>query len=48
MILLAVYALSMAFEYIQGFLMSGVSNKMGYQFRKEMNIKIDNLPLSLF
>lgn len=48
MILLAVYALSMAFEYIQGFLMSGVSNKMGYQFRKEMNIKIDNLPLSYF
>ena len=28
--------------------MSGVSNKMGYQFRKEMNIKIDNLPLSYF
>ena len=48
MILLAVYALSMAFEYIQGFLMSGVSNKMGYQFRKEMNIKIDNLTLSYF
>ena len=28
--------------------MSGVSNKLGYQFRKEMNIKIDNLPLSYF
>ena len=48
MILLGVYSLSMAFEYVQGFLMSGVSNKMGYQFRKEMNQKIDRLPLSYF
>ena len=46
--LLAIYALSMAFSYLQGFLMSGVSNKMGYQLRKEMNEKIDCLPLSYF
>lgn len=46
--LLAIYALSMAFSYLQGFLMSGVSNKMGYQLRKEMNEKIDRLPLSYF
>lgn len=28
--------------------MSGVSNKMGYKLRKEMNQKIDKLPLSYF
>ena len=28
--------------------MSGVSNKMGYKLRKEMNQKIDTLPLSYF
>lgn len=48
LVLLAVYAFGTLFEYIQGFLMSGVSNKMGYQFRKEMNKKIDKLPLSYF
>ena len=47
-LLLAIYALSTAFSYLQGWLMSGVSNKMGYQLRKEMNQKIDHLPLSYF
>ena len=47
-LLLAIYALSTAFSYLQGWLMSGVSNKMGYQLRKEMNQKIDKLPLSYF
>ena len=43
-----IYALSTAFSYLQGWLMSGVSNKMGYKLRKEMNQKIDKLPLSYF
>lgn len=47
-LLLTIYALSTAFSYLQGWLMSGVSNKMGYQLRKEMNQKIDKLPLSYF
>ena len=47
-LLLAIYAMSTAFSYLQGWLMSGVSNKMGYQLRKEMNQKIDKLPLSYF
>ena len=47
-LLLAIYAMSTAFSYLQGWLMSGVSNKMGYQLRKEMNQKIDRLPLSYF
>ena len=47
-LLLAIYALSTAFSYLQGWLMSGVSNKMGYKLRKEMNQKIDKLPLSYF
>ena len=47
-LLLAIYAMSTAFSYLQGWLMSGVSNKMGYQLRKEMTQKIDKLPLSYF
>ena len=47
-LLLAIYAMSTAFSYLQGWLTSGVSNKMGYQLRKEMNQKIDKLPLSYF
>lgn len=47
-ILLAVYALSMGFSFLQGYLMSGVSNKLGYRLRNEMNAKIDLLPLSYF
>ena len=47
-LLLAIYALSTAFSYLQGWLMSGVSNKMGYKLRKEMNQKIDKLPLCYF
>ena len=47
-LLLAIYALSTAFSYLQGWLMSGVSNKMGYKLRQEMNQKIDRLPLSYF
>lgn len=48
MILVGIYACSMGFNFLQGFLMSGVSNKMGYRLRKEMNEKIDRLPLSYF
>lgn len=47
-LLLAIYALSTTFSYLQGWLMSGVSNKMGYKLRKEMNQKIDKLSLSYF
>ena len=48
LILFGLYAASMAFSFLQGFLMSSVSNKMGYQLRQEMNQKIDRLPLSYF
>lgn len=47
-ILCTIYALSAGFEYVQGFLMSGVSNKIGYSLRQQMNQKIDRLPLSYF
>lgn len=47
-VLLGVYIFSSLFEYVQGFLMAGISNKMGYQLRKEMNQKVDRLPLSYF
>lgn len=46
--LLCLYIGSMAFSFIQSFLMSGVSNKISYQFRKEISEKIGRLPMKYF
>lgn len=46
--LLALYAASAAFSYIQGYLMSGVSNKISYQLRKEIESKIHKLPIGYY
>lgn len=48
LLLLGLYILSALFGYIQGWLMSGVSNKLTYNFRKEISEKIHRLPLSYF
>lgn len=34
--------------YAQGFLLSGVSQKISYRFRKDLNEKIDKLPLKFY
>ncbi|WP_289183573.1 ABC transporter ATP-binding protein [uncultured Dubosiella sp.] len=47
-ILLAIYAFSAGMEYAQSFIMATVSNKIGYQLRREMSEKIDRLPFSYF
>ena len=46
--LLIIYVASAAFSYIQNFLMTGVSMKLTYRFRKEISEKINRLPLSYF
>ena len=35
-------------SYAQGFLLSGVSQKISYRFRKDLNEKIDTLPLKYY
>ncbi|MDE6472662.1 MAG: ABC transporter ATP-binding protein/permease [Clostridia bacterium] len=34
--------------YLQGFLLSGVSQKISYRFRRDLNEKIDKLPLKFY
>nr|WP_228370048.1 ABC transporter ATP-binding protein [Caldicellulosiruptor saccharolyticus] len=47
-ILLVLYGLSSIFGYLQGWIMSGVSMKITYRFRKEISEKINRLPLKYF
>ena len=48
LLLLGLYLLSTLFGFIQGWLMAGVSNKLTYNFRKDISKKINRLPLSYF
>ena len=46
--LLGMYLLSAAFSFIQGWLMSGLSQKVCYDFRDQISKKINRLPLAYF
>ena len=48
LILLAMYLCSAAFSFIQGWLMSGLSQKVCYDFRRQISEKINRLPLAYF
>lgn len=48
LLLLVLYILSALFSYLQSYIMSGVSMKITYQFRKDISEKINRLPLSYF
>jgi ATP-binding cassette subfamily B multidrug efflux pump len=48
LLILGFYLLSALFSFIQGWLMTGVSNKLTYDFRREISKKINRLPLSYF
>ncbi len=48
LLMLGLYALSSVFSFIQGWLMTGVSTKLTYDFRKQIAEKINRLPLSYF
>ena len=45
---LGLYLISALFSYIQGWIMSGVSIKITYQFRKDILAKINRMPLKYF
>ena len=46
--LLGLYLLSALFSYIQGWIMTGVSQKITYQFRRDISEKINRMPLGYF
>ena len=46
--LLVLYVLSAIFNYIQDWLMTGVSQKISYKLRRDMSEKINRLPLAYF
>lgn len=46
--LLFIYLISAVFSFIQGFIMTGVSQKLTYRLRKEMIEKIDRMPMNYF
>lgn len=48
LILLGLYAVSAVFSFVQGFIMSGISQKMSYRMRREISEKINRMPLSYF
>ena len=47
-ILAGLYLISTVFGYIQGWVMSGISMKVSYGFRKDISEKIDRMPLRYF
>lgn len=47
-ILLVLYAVSALFAFIQGFIMSGIAQKVSYNLRKEISLKINKMPLKYF
>ena len=47
-ILLGLYVISTIFSYIQGFIVSGVAQKLSFNLRQEISIKINKLPLKYF
>jgi ATP-binding cassette subfamily B multidrug efflux pump len=46
--LVVLYLISALFGYIQGFIMSNVSMKVSYNFRKDISEKINRMPLRYF
>lgn len=48
LILLALYCLSALFSLIQGFIMTEVSQKLSYRFRKEISEKLNRLPMKYY
>jgi ATP-binding cassette subfamily B protein len=46
--LVGLYLLSALFSFIQGWIMTGMSQKICYNFRRQISEKIDRLPLAYF
>lgn len=45
---LGLYVLSVAFSFVQGFIMTGVTQKVCYRMRREVSEKINRMPMSYF
>ena len=45
---LGLYLISSAFSFIQGFIMTGISNQVTYNLRKGISVKINKIPLKYF
>ncbi|MDD2981395.1 MAG: ABC transporter ATP-binding protein [Hespellia sp.] len=48
LITLGLYIISALCSFVQGFIMTGVSQKMTYQLRKELSEKINRMPMDYF
>ena len=48
MTLVTLYVLSAIFSFIQGFVMSGISQKVAYKLRDELSKKVNRLPMKYF
>lgn len=46
--LMCLYVLSAVFSFIQGYVMTGISQKLTYRFRKEISEKINRMPMNYF
>lgn len=47
-LLVILYAAGSLFSYVQGWIMSGISMKVSYKFRKDISEKINRIPLKYF
>ena len=48
LILIGLYGVSACFSFVQGWLMTGISQKMCFRMRKEISEKINRMPLEYF
>lgn len=48
LILMGLYLISSVFSFVQGWLMSGISQKMSFRMRKDISQKINRMPLGYF
>ncbi len=46
--LLSLYIISMVLSFVQGYIMTGVTQKVTYQMRKELSLKINRMPMNYF
>lgn len=47
-LLLGIYMISSCMNFVQGWIMSGITQKLSYRFRKEISEKINRMPLKYF
>ena len=45
---LSLYVISALFSFVQGYIMTGISQKMTYRLRREISLKINRMPMNYF